>query len=111
MLWAVLDRQAMVDLGAEPAVQMALEAPAGAHFESAARGEVLSAMKSRGGAHGYLPFRTGLDSSFIAWGPRIKPGVDLHRIRMTAIGPTLLKDLGINDPQFGVERPLDAIFK
>ncbi len=111
VLWGVFDRPALADLGAEPAAQMALEAPAGMEFDDRATGELLSPMKSPGGTHGYLPFRKGLEASFIAWGPRIKAGVNLHRIRMTAVGPTLLKDLGINDPAFGVEPPLKDIFK
>lgn len=90
---------------------MALEAPAGAAFEAHATGDLVVTMKSVGGTHGYLPYRAGLEAAFIAWGPRIKLGVNLHRIRMTTIGPTLLQDLGIHDPQFGVERPLNDIFK
>ncbi len=96
---------------AEHGIYSNLSSREGVTFSSHARGEVVSQMKSPGGNHGYLPFRQGLEASFIAWGPRIKPGVNLHRIRMTAIGPTLLKDLGINDPRFGSEPPLSDIFK
>ncbi len=110
-LWGVFDKRALKDLGAEPAAQMALEAPEGAYFTNSARGELTGKMNAPGGAHGFLPFRKGLESSFIAWGPDIKAGVDLHRIRMTAIGPTILQALGINDPQFGGEPPIAGIFK
>ncbi len=111
VLWAILDRRALADLGAEPAVQMALEAPAGTMFGGKARGEIVSAMKPPGGSHGFLPFRKGLEASFIAWGPDIRGGINLHQIRMTAIGPTILKVMGIDDPQFGTERPLTEILK
>ncbi len=111
MLWAVIDRQALKDLGAEPAVGMALEAPEGASFGSRANGELVSRMRTSGGTHGFLPFRKGLEASFIAWGPGIKAGVNLHRIRMTAIGPTILKALEINNPHFAAQPPLEEIFK
>jgi predicted AlkP superfamily pyrophosphatase or phosphodiesterase len=110
-LWAVLDPAALSDLGSEPAAQMALEAPTGYAFGSGAAGELISRGKSITGAHGYLPYRRQLEASFIAWGPDIRAGVDLHTIRMTEIAPTILKAMGIDDPKFGDEPPLVEIFK
>jgi len=110
-LWATLDRSALRELGAEPAAQMALEAAGSWSFTDRATGELLGKMSTPAGTHGYLPYRSGLEASFIAWGPEIKTGVNLHRIFMTAIGPTILKALGIDDPQFSVEPPLADIFK
>ena len=110
-LWAVLDRAALRDLGSEPAAQMALEAPTGYAFGSGAAGDLISRGKSITGTHGYLPFRRELEASFIAWGPGIRAGVDLHTIRMTEIAPTILKAMGIDDPKFGDEPPLVEIFK
>jgi predicted AlkP superfamily pyrophosphatase or phosphodiesterase len=110
-LWAVLDRAALKELAADPAAQMALEAPPGYAFSSGAAGDLLSRGKSVTGTHGHLPFRRELEASFIAWGPDIKAGVDLHTIRMTVIAPTILKAMGIDDPKFGEESPLLAIFK
>jgi Type I phosphodiesterase / nucleotide pyrophosphatase len=111
LLWGILDRPALRDLGAEPAAQMALEAADGTAFASSARGELVSRLETPGGTHGYLPFRKGLEASFIAWGPDVKPGVDLHRVPMTRIGPTVLKAMGIKDPTFGKEPSLIEIFK
>jgi hypothetical protein len=111
VLWATIDRPALIELGAEPAIQLALEAPRGYTFSSRSDGQFIEEIRSPGGTHGYLPFRQGMDASFIAWGPRIKPGLKLRRISMTAIGPTILKDLGVNNPQFGAEAPLTEIFK
>jgi predicted AlkP superfamily pyrophosphatase or phosphodiesterase len=111
VVFGIFDRQAMHDLGGEPGVQIALEAPEGSSFSSRAAGELISKMKAPGGTHGYLPFRKGLEASFIAWGPRIRSGVNLHRIRMTAIGPTILKDLDIDDPRFGSEQSVNDILK
>lgn len=110
VLWAILDRAALRDLGSEPAAMMALEAPSGYFFSGKAAGELLTRTGATG-THGYLPFRRELESSFIAWGPDIKPGVNLHTIRMTAIAPTILKAMGIDDPKFGEEPALTEIFK
>ena len=73
-------------------------------------GELVERLGPRG-THGFLPFRQGLEASFIAWGPGIKPGANLHHIRMTSIGPTILKALGIDDAKFGDDPPLQGIFK
>ena len=111
VLWAEFDRAALEDLGAEPAVKLALDAPQGYAFSGRAVGEVVGERKSLGGTHGYLPYRSGLEASFIAWGPGIRRGVNLHRIRMTSEGPTILRALGVSDPSFGGQPPLAEIFK
>jgi len=110
-LWAVFDRAALRELAAEPAAQMALEAPSGYAFARGAAGDLLVKDNSTTGTHGHLPFRRELVASFIAWGPDIRAGVDLHTIRMTEIAPTILKAMGIDDPKFGDEPPLTEIFK
>jgi predicted AlkP superfamily pyrophosphatase or phosphodiesterase len=111
VLFGVLGRDAVRELAAEAAIQLALEAPSGAGFGDAATGEVIRKLGRVGGTHGYLPFRPGLEASFIAWGPQIKRGEKLRRIPMTAIGPTVLRALGIGNPTFGSHPPLDEIFK
>jgi predicted AlkP superfamily pyrophosphatase or phosphodiesterase len=111
LVWAVFDRQALSEMGADPGARMALDPPRGAMYGHAASGQLVTELKARIGTHGYLPYRDGLEASFIAWGPGIRSGVNLHRIRMTSIATTLLKTLGINDPQFGSQPALNEIFK
>ena len=111
LVWGVFDRPALRDLGAEPAAQMALEAAEGTAFASGARGELVGRLETPGGTHGYLPFRQGLEASFIAWGPDVKAGVNLHRIPMTRVGPTILQALGIEASTFGERPALTEIFK
>jgi predicted AlkP superfamily pyrophosphatase or phosphodiesterase len=110
-LWAEYRRPALHDLHAEPAVQLALDAPEDYAFGKLATGDIIIDQKSVGGTHGYLPFRSGLESSFIAWGPDIRGGINLHRIRMTSEGPTILKAMGIDDAEFGDQPPLNEILK
>ena len=90
---------------------MALEAPSGASFGGRAQGEVVAMRQRPGGTHGYLPFRKNLAAAFLAMGPHIRKGANLHRVPMTAIGPTILKALGIENPKFGTQAPLKDIFK
>ncbi len=82
-----------------------LETPSGARFDGSAKGKVVLRRDSPGGTHGYLPFRKELEGSFIAWRPSIKRGGNFRHIPMTAIGPTILRALGIENPQFGVPPP------
>jgi len=111
LLWAVLEPAALRGLAADPGAQLALEAATGYAFSSNAAGDLLAKGGSTTGTHGYLPFRRELESFFIAWGPDIRSGMDLHTIRMTEIGPTILKAMGIDDPSFGDGPPLKEIFK
>jgi len=111
VLFAMLSRDAMRELGAEPAIQLALEAPSGSGFDDRATGEVIRRLPGTRGTHGYLPFRSGLEACFVAWGPHIKKGAKLRRIPMTAIAPTLLNALGIHKAELGLQSPLNEIFK
>ena len=111
VVWGLLNRSALRDLGAEPAAQMALEAREGWEFSSRASGEIVVKLSTTQGSHGYLPYRPALQASFIAWGAGIRAGMNLHLIPMTTIGPTILKAMGINDPSFGAHPPLVEIFK
>ena len=110
LVWSVLDRQALKDLGADPGAQMALDAADGSSLSGRLTGELVERLGPHG-THGFLPFRQGLEASFIASGPGIKPGAHLHYIRMTSIGPTILRALGIDDPKFGDDPPLQGIFE
>lgn len=48
------------------------------------------------GTHGYLPETTEMDSVFFLAGPGIPPGVDLGRIDIADIAPTLARLLGVS---------------
>lgn len=111
LLYAEFDRQALAQMGADPDAKLAFDAADGTEFASETTGSPVQALSEPSGNHGYLPTRPGLESSFIAWGPDIRPGVDLGRIHMTDIAPTLLEALGIRDAQFGTRPPLESIFQ
>jgi len=110
LVWAEFDRQALKDMGSDPGAQLALEAPDGVEYDNDSNGEMVVEVAPKG-THGYLPYRKGLEASFIASGPGIRSGIDLHRIRMTSVGPTILKAMGIDNPKFGDDPPLQDIFK
>ena len=111
LIFAEFDRQALARMGADPEARLAFEAADGVRFVSEATAPLVTELKFPNGDHGYLPTRPGLQSSFIACGPDIRAGVDLHQITLTEIGPTLLEALGIRDPEFGDRPPLGTIFK
>lgn len=111
VLYAELGRSALAELGAEPAAQLALEAPSGAAFDGKASGDLIRKLPQTTGTHGYLPSRRSMEASFLAWGPHIKKGIVLRQIPMTAVAPTLLKALGIENVKLGTHPPLDEIFK
>jgi len=111
LVQALFDQEALHEMGADPEARLALEARAGVEYTAKASGPLVRTLSREEGTHGFLPSRQGLESSFIAWGPDIRSGVELERIRLTEIGPTILDAMGIHDPKFGDQPPLDAIFK
>ena len=90
---------------------MALEPATGYMFGNRATGEVVSPFKKTGGTHGFFPYRKGMECSFIVSGPHIRSGVDLHRIAITAVGPTILRAMGIDDSHFGDSPALADVLK
>jgi predicted AlkP superfamily pyrophosphatase or phosphodiesterase len=111
LLFATLGPQDLREMKADPEACLALDAAPGDEFAEAGRGNSVTVLGKLKGDHGYLPSRPGLECSFIAWGPDINSGVDLHRIDLTEVGPTILEAMGILDPSFGDKPPLQAIFK
>lgn len=111
LLYATFGRPELHQMNADPDACLAFEALEGDEFAESGRGELVTVLEKQKGTHGYLPSRPGLESSFIAWGPDIKQGIDLHRIELTEEGPTILAALGIHDPNFGDKPPLESIFK
>ena len=111
LVQAVFGQQALHEMGADPEARLALEAPVGVEYTEAASGPLVRPVGREEGTHGFLPSRQGLESSFIASGPDIRSGVELQRIQLTEIGPTILDAMGIRDPKFGDRPPLHVIFK
>jgi predicted AlkP superfamily pyrophosphatase or phosphodiesterase len=106
LIYAEFDRPSLARMGADPGARLAFEAADGARFVNEGTGPVLTELSPPNGDHGYLPARPGLQSSFIACGPGVRAGVDLHQITLTEIGPTLLEALDIRDSKFGDRPPL-----
>jgi len=111
LLFATFGQPELKRMGADPEACLALEALEGDEFSESARGDLVTVVEKQKGTHGYLPWRHGLECSFIAWGPDIKSGLDLHDIALTEVGPTILKAMGVDDPSFGDKPPLRAIFR
>jgi predicted AlkP superfamily pyrophosphatase or phosphodiesterase len=111
LAYAVFDQPSLQRMGADPGAHLALDAPDGAEFTDRAAGPLVNPLGAREGTHGFLPSRPGLQSAFIACGPDIQAGVDVGRIAMTEIGPTILRAMSIQDPTFGDRPPLEAVFK
>ena len=109
LICAEFDRPALARMGADPEARLAFEAAEGARFVSDAVAPLVTELRFPNGDHGYLPTVPGLQSSFMACGPGIRAGVDLHQITLTSIAPTLLEALGIRDPTFGDRPPLETI--
>lgn len=61
------------------------------------RGQLLRDVRP-GGTHGYAPDVSAMDATFIAVGPGIKAGLDLGRIDMRDIAPTVAALLGLPMP-------------
>ena len=99
----VLDTDAVRAIGGEDAA-LVLNAREGFVFQNAAAGEWLGETTSRG-THGHVPNRDELHASLILAGAGNARRGDLGVVRMTQIGPTLARALGLElSPQ--ADQPL-----
>ena len=90
-LFRIVEKEELVEKGADPAVALALEPIVGVAMTNNRTGEVVE--QRRGGTHGFL---SGQDATtLIAYGAGINPGHQ-NVIRQTAIAPWILQLLGID---------------
>ena len=85
----VLDRKQLRELGADPDAAVILDAANGFSFSDRTEGPLVCDSVNDRGTHGHLPAREGLEASFVAVGPGIKPAKNLGRLLLTQIAPTL----------------------
>lgn len=94
---AILDRKAIAALGGAPDFEFVVDMRPGFALGSAMDGPLASSAKA-GGAHGYSPSHPEMLASFLIAGPGIGKGLDLGRIDMRAIAPTLAAYLRVALP-------------
>lgn len=90
----VLPREYLDGLGVHAGAALMLEAADGYSFGGNLTGEPVTDNEQRG-AHGYLPTLPGYRASFVASGAGVGRRGDLGTIRMTDIGPTVARTLGL----------------
>ncbi len=90
----VLPRKYLDGLGVHPSAALMLEAAEGYSFGSNLTGEPVTDNKQRG-AHGYLPTTRDYRASFIASGAGVERRGDFGTVRMTDVGPTIARTLGL----------------
>lgn len=78
--------------------------------DSAAGKETVTARKTIGGTHGYLPQHPDLMAACVIWGPGIKPGTDLGKTSINDVAPTIARILGVSMPT-AEGKPLASAFK
>lgn len=93
-LFRVVDAKEARRLGAFPQAAFVLEAFEGYSFGGRFTGEAVVESVGKG-THGYLPTPADYRAAFIAAGPEIRKRGDLGTIRMTQIGPTVARSLGL----------------
>jgi hypothetical protein len=91
----IVSAEEMLRRGADPAAWFGLEAEPGFIFGDAARGIAIEPFGGKGG-WGYFPGTPAMDSGFVAWGPGLRRGVRLPRMRLLDVAPTLAPLLGVS---------------
>lgn len=94
---AVLDRRALALQGAFPGAELAIALRPGHRFEEGLSGRLWH--PERCGTHGFSPREPQMDAAFLIAGPGIAAGVDLGRVDMRDVAPTLAAQLGLRLPQ------------
>jgi predicted AlkP superfamily pyrophosphatase or phosphodiesterase len=89
----ILEAADVERLGGDEAAALTLDAEAGFYFSGAADGGYVASTRSRGG-HGHGPDREELQAALVMAGPGVAGG-DLSLVRMTQLGPTIARFLGL----------------
>jgi predicted AlkP superfamily pyrophosphatase or phosphodiesterase len=85
----ILDRSQLEHLDADPDAEMIIEAAAGCVFSDRLQATITNNAPKDRGAHGYLPSHPGMEATFIAAGREIEPGLNLGKISLKQIAPTI----------------------
>jgi predicted AlkP superfamily pyrophosphatase or phosphodiesterase len=90
-----IDRQKLAALEADPDAELMIEAAPGYEFSDRLEGPAVSDSPQHRGTHGYLPYRPGMEATFMAAGRNIAPGKNLGRISLKRVAPTLAQLMGL----------------
>ena len=104
---AVHDEAAIRELGGTPQAQFWVDMRPGFQIAPTLAPSIVAVVSGRG-THGYGPDHPDMGSSFIIAGDGVRRGLDLGRIDMRAIAPTLARALGLSLPS--AEKPPLAVF-
>ncbi|MCE7060855.1 alkaline phosphatase family protein [Dyadobacter sp. CY343] len=94
--FAVKDRAALDEVGADPNAALALAPRQGITVSAAATGDFTRA--SSGGTHGFFPDFKEIQTGFVAFGKGIKPGAVVPEMSLQDIAPLVAKLLNIEFP-------------
>lgn len=93
-MFRIVERKELDKIGADPHAMFALAAAKGVYIQDGASGPVVGPKK--GGAHGFFPEETDIQTGFIIAGAGVKNGVVLDLIGLEDVAPTVAKLLGID---------------
>lgn len=93
-MFRIVERKELDKIGADPHAMFALAAAKGVYIQDGASGPVVGPKK--GGAHGFFPEGTDIQTGFIIAGAGVKNGVVLNLIGLEDVAPTVAKLLGID---------------
>lgn len=82
-LFRVVDREELVQVGADPNAALALAPIQGISFSPSSQGSVLKPAK--GGTHGFYPDFDEIETGFIAWGAGIRENVEIQEMSLTDV--------------------------
>jgi predicted AlkP superfamily pyrophosphatase or phosphodiesterase len=102
-----IEHDELVSLGGDPHASFALVAAPGHQFSDKRTGDVVSALATVHGTHGWPPDDPAMAASLIAFGPGI-PHTALGTVDMTQIAPTLARWLAVPLPT-AVGAPIAAL--
>ena len=92
---AVVDRDRLAALGADPDAELILEAARGFYFSNRFDGETVREPGPDRGAHGYLPETPGLAGSFLLKAPHPESRGSVGKIHITSVFQFLLAALDL----------------
>lgn len=94
----IVEKAELTTVGADPSVALALTGLKGTTFGAGTK-KLLDIFAKVKGTHGFFPDHKEIETGFVAFGPGLKKGMVIPKMKLLDVAPFIAKSAGINFPQ------------
>lgn len=96
--FTILEKDKLTEVGADPNVSLALTGLQGTTFSAGVK-KMMDEFKTVKGTHGFFPDHKEIETGFVAFGPGLKKGAVIAKMKMQDIAPLIVRLSGVSLPK------------